>query len=275
MNLLVLSAVKVCQIGGRLRNTTVIVRIESSNEANSTRRITRFLAVLYAIPHHFVSVSSELSHAFQARYHLPVEKMHFIPNGINLAYDVNEKVQHSKPTYDIVTIGRAVYAKDHKTLIDAIKIIVQSPDMASFRACFVSSSGDLLDETAAYITEQKLEQVIYLTGKIPYDKGQQLLFQSKAFVLSSRLEGFGIVLLEGMRAGLPIISTDCPTGPREILDNGKYGILVPVGEPERLADAIVAMLSDPAKLAAFKALSLNRVKAYDMKIVSKQFEALL
>jgi glycosyltransferase involved in cell wall biosynthesis len=72
------------------------------------------------------------------------------------------------------------------------------------------------------------------------------------FVLSSDFEGFGLVLVEAMRAGLKVVSTDCEHGPSEILGGGAYGALVPCGDSDGLAEAMRAALDAPADVAALK-----------------------
>jgi len=79
------------------------------------------------------------------------------------------------------------------------------------------------------------------------------LRKASVFVLSSRYEGFGNVLVEALLCGCPVVSTNCPSGPAEILGDGEYGMLVPVGDGSRLADAISETLDNPPDQAVSRA----------------------
>ena len=87
--------------------------------------------------------------------------------------------------------------------------------------------------------------------------------RARLFVLSSRFEGASNVLLEALALGLPIVATDCPSGPREILAGGRYGMLVPVGRPEAMAAAILQQLREPggAEMRIARARSYSVEKA--------------
>ena len=90
---------------------------------------------------------------------------------------------------------------------------------------------------------------------LPGFKSNPFAFMARAavFVLSSRYEGFGNVLVEALACGCPVVSTDCPGGPREILEGGRFGELVPVGDESAMAEAILRTLDcppDPERLIA-------------------------
>ena len=93
-----------------------------------------------------------------------------------------------------------------------------------------------------------------------------------AFIVSSNIESFSIVLVEALAAGTPVISTDAPYGPPEILQNGKYGILVKRNNPDALADGILQVLNGhaiPPTPEAYERFTLpNTVKRYEAALAT-------
>jgi glycosyltransferase involved in cell wall biosynthesis len=94
------------------------------------------------------------------------------------------------------------------------------------------------------------------------------------FVLSSEFEGFGNVIVEAMAVGTPVVATDCPYGPEEILDGGRYGCLVPPGDPQALADALARVLADPALRARMSAAGRERARAFSSQAIADEYAAL-
>ena len=110
-----------------------------------------------------------------------------------------------------------------------------------------------------------LKDSVWLPGfvKNPYT----YMVKSNLFVLSSKYEGFPNVLIEALACGLPIVSTDCPSGPREILDNGKYGKLVPVGDVDSLAKAMEETLNNPVSCKDLQ----ERSRCFSIDRIFKQY----
>ncbi len=99
--------------------------------------------------------------------------------------------------------------------------------------------------------------------------------QASAFVMSSRFEGLPLVLIEAMNAGLPIVSFDCQTGPRDIIEHNKSGLLVEPLNTELLAQAIDELLLDDIKRQQFSDYSLNAVQKFSVNTIIDQWEQVL
>ena len=95
--------------------------------------------------------------------------------------------------------------------------------------------------------------------------------RAAVLVLSSTYEGFGNVLPEAMACGCPVVSTDCPSGPAEILDEGRYGRLVPVGDDRALGEAIGATLDDPPAPEVLR----QRAAVFSVERAIDQYERLV
>ena len=138
----------------------------------------------------------------------------------------------------ILTVGRLSTQKDHETLIKAFALITKI-----FNAKLVIlGEGKLRAVLLALVEELGLQERVSLPGfevnPYPWYRSADL------FVLSSRWEGFGNVLVEALECGLPVVSTNCPSGPEEILEKGRYGKLVPIQDPESLANAMIQSLNE-------------------------------
>jgi glycosyltransferase involved in cell wall biosynthesis len=124
-------------------------------------------------------------------------------------------------------------AKDYPTLLRA------------FAKCASAAPARLLilGEGELHADLWRLVQALGLTDAVAMPGYEPNPFaymrRARVFVLSSRYEGLPNALIQAMACGCPVVSTDCPSGPREILDGGRYGALVPVGDVDALADAIV------------------------------------
>lgn len=139
----------------------------------------------------------------------------------------------------IINVGREAGAKDHRTLVEAFALVRKEVDarlvlMGSLSAGF---RRELLRLARYGGVADDLGFMSFDDNPYRYIKG------ASVFVLSSRWEGFPLVLIESLACGTPVVSTDAPHGPREILDGGRYGKLVPVGSVPLMARAIVGVLN--------------------------------
>ncbi len=151
----------------------------------------------------------------------------------------------------LLNIGRLSEQKDQLTLIKAFEIYRQKNKQAIL---FIVGTGPLQTQLETYIKANHLEKDVILAGF--QDNPYNWLDACDAFVLSSKYEGFGNVIVEAMALGKTVVSTDCPSGPAEILDNGNLGYLCPVDAPMELAEAIAKAVTCPLDSAKLKEASL-------------------
>jgi glycosyltransferase involved in cell wall biosynthesis len=139
----------------------------------------------------------------------------------------------------VISAGRLAPEKGFPDLIRAIRIVGESRPVR----LLILGEGPLAAELEALIDAQGLRDAIKLIGF--RSNPHQYFRHANVFVLSSYVEGLPNVLVEAMECGCTPVATDCPTGPREVLQDGKYGALVPVRDPAAMAAAIIAALDHP------------------------------
>jgi glycosyltransferase involved in cell wall biosynthesis len=100
------------------------------------------------------------------------------------------------------------------------------------------------------------------------------LARASVFVLSSRVEGFPMVLLEAMSVGLPVVSFDCPTGPRDVVREGVDGHVVRNGDGGALAAALSGLMADEDKRRAYGAAAAEGILRYDVNTIAARWEGL-
>jgi glycosyltransferase involved in cell wall biosynthesis len=165
----------------------------------------------------------------------------------------------------VLGVGRLSKQKDFPTLVRAFRLVRD----AQIARLVILGEGEDRESLSMLIRSLGLENDIDLPGFVE----NPFAFMSKAsvFVLSSTWEGLPNVLIQALAAGAPIVSTDCPSGPREILKDGLYGELVPVGDHVSMAHAILRQLACPMQTEDRK-LACSR---FEQGIVIDQYKTLL
>lgn len=185
-----------------------------------------------------------------------------------LAFDIGEVSPLTAKR--VIAVGRYVYQKGFDLLLQAwAKIEKQHPDWE----LAIYGMGD----RTPY--EQLMDQLqidrsrCHLNGSTSDIKKEYL--NSSLFVFSSRFEGFGMVLIEAMACGLPVISFDCPCGPKDIVRHNEDGILVPSGNIDSLADAMQQLMSNDQKRQQMASAALVNVQRFQLDEIVGKWKSLI
>ena len=183
----------------------------------------------------------------------------------NTTYESN-KIQ-SRPY--IVSVGRLDYYKGFDLLIDAFDNI--KDDMSA--DLIIIGEGKSRKSLVERVLRKGLQDRIRFTGFMhnPFP----IIRNAQLYVSASRHEGFGLTIVEAMALGVPVVATNCRSGPSEILDNGRFGLLVPPDNVDRLSKAILFMLNDPAKRKSFGKSAASRANDFGVSTIMRQFDSLV
>jgi glycosyltransferase involved in cell wall biosynthesis len=206
------------------------------------RLIRLLMRVTYRWADKVIVVADEMIEDLHRGIGLPRSRIVSVPNPV-LPEDF--ELRSAEPIEDavfdqdrpvVVAAGRLTFEKDFPTLIRAFALVRHRRDAA----LVILGEGPEREALEKLIAELGLAEHVFLPGFV--DNPFPHLRAASVFALSSRFEGMPGVLLQAMACGTPVVSTDCRSGPREILGEGVWGALVPVGDPVRLADALMMSL---------------------------------
>lgn len=221
--------------------------------------LRRTMRLLYPGADVIISVSQGVSRELRDDYGIPSEKLAVVYNPIDaekIRLLMREPVSHpwmaAKETPVILAAGRLNVAKDYPTLLRAFALLSRR---LPARLVILGQGED----------EQSLKKTaddLGIASDVLFAGFQANPFawmhRCDVYVMSSIWEGLPGSLLEALACGARVVSTDCPSGPREILEDGKWGRLVPTGNPEALAAAMEAALSEAPRPGSDEALARFR-----------------
>jgi glycosyltransferase involved in cell wall biosynthesis len=170
----------------------------------------------------------------------------------------------------VVAAGRLETQKGFDLLIAAWEpVAARHPDWQ----LRIYGAGPRRAELRAQILERELYESVYLMGRTP-DLGAAFA-QASVFVLSSRFEGFGMVLVEAMSKALAVVSFDCPRGPGEVVHDDRDGLLVPAGDVAGLSAGLLRLIEDPGLRRRLGAAAARSVREYERERIAARWQELL
>ena len=241
-------------------------------QRRSTDRWSPLLAKLfYPLADGIVAVSQGVAQDLAEVTGLPAERIRVIYNPIITPQMLaNSEEPLDRPWFEpgeppvILGVGRLEPQKDFPTLIRAFAKV---REVRPARLMILGSGRDR-EKLDSLVRELGLKEDVAIVGfvKNPYP----YIKRAAVYVLSSAWEGFGNVIVEALALGTPVVATNCPSGPQEILADGKYGDLVSVGDSEAISEAILRVLSDN-----YKSVDSNWLDQFTGKNSAKKYLELM
>jgi glycosyltransferase involved in cell wall biosynthesis len=249
-NFLAIAAARLARIGARVvvREANTPSQALLRNPRRIKRLTGRLIPYIYPKADAIVASSQGMQHDLTANFRIPPHKIRRIPNPLPLAWTrqhAQAPVQHpwfaaGQPPV-ILSVGRLERAKDFATLIRAFAKVRAEQEAR----LMILGEGSMRPQLETLVREFGLSECVALPGFDP--NPFRYMARAKVFAMSSIYEGFPNVLVQALACGCPVVSTDCPSGPSEILNGGAYGHLVPVGDADALAASILKVLQGEAR----------------------------
>ncbi|ELH3005944.1 TPA: glycosyltransferase [Vibrio vulnificus] len=167
----------------------------------------------------------------------------------------------------LVTVGRLIESKNHKFIIDVVEALIN--DMGLDVTLNIIGDGPLREEINKYINAKNLQYRVFMLGW--RDDVYNELDKNDIFLFSSLYEGFGNVLVEAMSLGLPIVSFDCESGPREILTGVLKDSLVSVNDKKQFINKILNLINNEEYYKTMSKCSIERSKSFSISEIANRY----
>ena len=202
--------------------------------------------LFYRFADKVIGISQGVAEDIGALAHLKDDKVGYIYNPVvteqlrkDFEDDLEVSLKDNPQQKLIITSGRLSFEKDQETLLHAFAIVRKTQDVK----LVLLGNGPLEEELKTTASELNISEHVHFAGFV--QNSLAYMKQADLFVMTSLLEGFCNTIVEALYCGLSVVSTDCPSGPREILDNGTFGHLTPVGDAAAFASATISALEHP------------------------------
>lgn len=256
------------RIAAILANTPIIISTEHSINTNETLIHQVIKKILVSKTNIVIAISEAVKNYSIRVDHIPSQKIKVIYNGIDLQKFQAQKINKS-PFPTLISVGRLHNQKGYEYLLKSMTIVKNHFPKVKLQ---IVGTGEEEQELKKIAQSENLENNVNFLGfrkDVP-----RLLAQSHLFVLSSIYEGLGLVILEAMATGIPVVATEVGGIP-EIITHKENGILVPSRNPEKLAEAIIKILEDKSLANKMVRKGLETVKnKYDIMFMVKAYENL-
>ncbi|MFJ8078706.1 glycosyltransferase family 4 protein [Streptomyces sp. NPDC096176] len=256
-------------IARQTRRGVVRVGQEHLTLDSHSYRLRREVGHRYTLLDAITTVTEADARSYRERLKLPGVRIEAVPNSVPAPSvapaDGTAKV--------VVAAGRLTRVKRYDLLVEAFsKVVAARPDWRLRIYGSGDATGNEKQALRTLVEERGLNNHVFLMG--PANPLEPEWVKGSVAAVTSSLESFGMTIVEAMRCGLPVVSTDCPHGPREIIEDGVDGRLVPVGDVDAIADALLGLIDDDALRLRMGSAALAASARFDPVPIARRHEAL-
>ncbi|MFD7613555.1 glycosyltransferase family 4 protein [Streptomyces sp. NPDC059828] len=232
-------------------------------------RLRREIAHRYALLDAVTTVTEADAVAYRTRLKLPGVRIASVPNSVPAPH-----VAPADPAAKwVIAAGRLTKVKRYDLLVKAFaKVVAARPDWRLRIYGTGDATGNERAALRSLIEQRGLHNHVYLMG--PANPLEPEWAKGSIAAVTSNIESFGMTIVEAMRCGLPVVSTDCPHGPGEIIEDGVDGRLVPVGDADAVAEALLGLIGDDELRRRTGAAALKAAERFDPAHIAERHEAL-